>query len=76
MNILTLELVRNELIQAKMLAESNIEFILMDKNLMPENKKNEILLELEKLKNSSIKLSLWESFIADKVVIPEKEDNN
>lgn len=76
MSILTLELVRNELIQIKMLAEANIEHVLMDKNLTPEDKKNKIIIELEKLKDSSVKLSLWENFIADKVVIPEKENNN
>lgn len=76
MNILTLELVRNELLQTKMLAEANIEFILMDQNLSPEDKKNKIIEQLESLKNSSLMLNFWDEFITNKVIIPNKEDNN
>lgn len=76
MNILTLELVRNELLQTKMLAEANIEFILMDQNLSPEDKKNKIIEQLKSLKNSSLMLNFWDEFITNKVIIPNEEDNN
>jgi hypothetical protein len=65
----TLQIIENELINEKILAESNIEHYLMDVNLSPEDKKTKILNELDKLKDASLKLNYWESFIENNIVI-------
>jgi signal transduction histidine kinase len=76
MNVKTLQIIEGELMNEKILAESNIEYLLMEKSLSPEEKKEKIMLELEKLKNASLKLSFWGDFISKNVIIPKEEDNN
>ena len=76
MNIKTLQIIENELVNDKVLAESNIEYYLMDKNLSPNDKKEKIIGELDKLKEASLRLSFWSDFISKNVIIPEEENNN
>ena len=71
MNLKTLDIVRNELLQQKIKAEANIEHILMDKALYPENKVPKIIEELGKLKDSSLKVNFWEDFINNNIIIPK-----
>lgn len=71
MNLKTLDIVRNELLQQKIKAEANIEHILMDKELCPENKVPKIIEELGKLKDSSLKVNFWEEFINNNIIIPK-----
>jgi len=71
MNLKTLDIVRNELLQQKIKAEANIEHILMDKELYPENKVPKIIEELGKLKDSSLKVNFWEDFINNNIIIPK-----
>lgn len=76
MNVKTLQIIESELMNDKVLAETNIEHYLMDKNLSPEDKKNKIIVELDKLKESSLRLSFWSDFISKNIIIPEEENNN
>lgn len=75
MSLKTLQIVKNKLSHEKMLAESNIEHLLMDNNLTPEEKSNQIMMELDKLKDSSLKINFWDEFINNNIVIPNEEDN-
>jgi hypothetical protein len=75
MSLKTLQIVKNKLSHEKMLAESNIEHLLMDNNLTPEEKSNQIIMELDKLKDSSLKINFWDEFINNNIVIPNEEDN-
>ena len=72
MNIKTLELVRTEIINQKLKSEYNLEYILMDENINPEEKVSKLMVELDKLKNSSLKLTFWEDFINNNVIIPHE----
>tara|TARA_R100001509_G_scaffold148402_1_gene106275 strand:+ start:93 stop:347 length:255 start_codon:yes stop_codon:yes gene_type:complete len=72
MNIKTLELVRAEIINQKLKSECNLEYILMDENINPEEKVSKLMVELDKLKNSSLKLTFWEDFINNNVIIPHE----
>lgn len=72
MNIKTLELVRTEIINQKLKSECNLEYILMDENINPEEKVSKLMVELDKLKNSSLKLTFWEDFINNNVIIPHE----
>lgn len=76
MNIKTLQIIENELVNDRTLAESNIEYYLMDKNLSPNDKKEKIIVELDKFKEASLRLSFWSDFISKNVIIPEEENNN
>lgn len=75
MNVKTLQIIENELMNEKVLAETNIEHFLMDKNLSPEEKKNKIIMELDKLKDASLKISFWSDYISKNIIIPEEENN-
>jgi len=72
MNIKTLELVRAEIINKKLKSESNLEYILMDENINPEEKVSKLMIELDKLKDSSLSLSYWEDFISNNIIIPQE----
>ena len=48
----------------------------MSKDLSPEDKSSKIIKELDKLKDSSLKLSFWEEFVSKHVIIPEEKGNN
>ena len=74
MNLKTLDIVRNELLQQKIKAEVNIEHILMDKKIYPSNKVSTIIDELDKLKDSSLRLSFWEEFINNNIIIPNNSE--
>jgi hypothetical protein len=81
MSLKTLQIVKNKLIHEKMLAESNIEHLLMNNTMAPEEKTNQIITELGKLKDSSLKIDFWDEFINNNVIIPDegnnkKENNN
>ena len=76
MSLKTLQIVKNKLLHEKMLAESNIEHLLMNGNLAPEEKSNQIITELDKLKESSLKLTFWDEFINNNIIIPSEENNN
>jgi|TARA_R110000751_G_scaffold293531_1_gene401168 hypothetical protein len=74
MNLKTLDIVRNELLQQKIKAEANIEHILMDKEIYPENRVPKIIEELGKLKDSTLKINFWEEFINNNIIIPENRE--
>ena len=81
MSLKTLQIVKNKLIHEKVLAESNIEHLLMNNTMAPEEKTNQIITELGKLKDSSLKIDFWDEFINNNVIIPDegnnkKENNN
>ena len=76
MSLKVLEIVSNQLLHEKMLAETNIEHILMDDKHSPTEKVGKIMDELNKIKDSSLKLSFWEEFIKNNIIIPKEEDNN
>lgn len=76
MSLKILQIIESELMSNKILAESSIEHLLMDKNLSPEDKKNKIMVELEKFKEASLKLSFWGEFISKNIIIPGEEGNN
>ena len=44
----------------------------MDENINPEEKVSKLMVELDKLKNSSLKLTFWEDFINNNVIIPHE----
>ena len=75
MSLKTLQIVKNNLLHEKMLAESNIEHLLMDNNLAPEKKSNQIIMELDKLKDSSLKINFWDEFVNNNIIIPGEENN-
>lgn len=74
MNLKTLDIVRTQLLQSKAIAEANIEHMIMDKELNPENKVSNIIVELDKLKNASLNLSYWEEFINNNIITPNKRE--
>lgn len=73
MNLRVLQIIKNKLLNQKMLAEGNIEHFLMDVNLTPEEKADKIIQELDNLKNSSQNLDFWEEFIKNNIIIPSEE---
>jgi len=77
MNLKTLQIISDKLLNEKVISESNIEHYLMNENLTPGEKASMIMEELDSLKDSTLKLSFWEEFINKNVIIPEVgEDNN
>lgn len=76
MNLKTLQIISDKLLNEKVVSESNIEHYLMDEKLSPREKTSKILEELDSLKDSSLKLSFWEEFISKNVIIPENEKKN
>ena len=76
MSLKILQLIESELMSNKILAESTMEHILIDKNMSPEDKKNNIMVELEKFKEASLKLSFWGEFVSQNIIIPGQENNN
>jgi len=76
MNTKDLNLISNEFIQEKLKAEANLEYIITDKSLSPEEKISKINKELTRLKDASLMLSYWESFISNNLIIPQNGENN
>jgi hypothetical protein len=76
MNFKDLNIVSNELIQEKLKAESNIEHLILDKNLNPEEKIKSIIKELGRLKDASLMITYWESFISNNLITPKNEGEN
>jgi hypothetical protein len=78
MSLKILEIVSNRLLEQKRMSELELENILIDKTMSPTEKVDLILNELDKLKDSSLKFTYWESFIGENIVLPEnkKEVNN
>ena len=76
MNLKTLQIISDKLLNEKVVSESNIEYYLMDENLPPGDKVSKIMVELDSLKDSTLKLSFWEEFISKNVIIPKKGENN
>lgn len=76
MNTKILQLISNELIQKKLVSESNIETILVNTNLTAEKTIESVINELDNLKNYSLMLSFWEEFVKSNITIPEEQDNN
>jgi hypothetical protein len=76
MNFKDLNIVSNELIQEKLKAESNIEHLILDKNLNPEEKIKNIIKELGRLKDASLMITYWESFISNNLITPKNEGEN
>ena len=72
MNLKTLQIISDKLLNEKVVSESNIEHYLMDENLPPRDKVSKIMVELDSLKDSTLKLSFWEEFISKNVIIPKK----
>jgi len=75
MNLKTLQIVRNELLQKKLVSETNIEKFLMDEKLESKKRAKKIMKELDKLKDSTLMISFWEEFIESNIIIPEEVDN-
>jgi hypothetical protein len=76
MNLKTLQIVRNELLQKKLIAENNIDITLMDNSLDTKQKTEKIIKELDDLKNSSLMINFWEEYIDTNIILPNTEDNN
>ncbi len=76
MNLKTLQIISDKLLNEKVLYESNIEHYLMDKNLSPGDKASKIIEELDLLKDSSLKLNFWEEFVSKNIIIPTNGENN
>jgi hypothetical protein len=76
MNLKTLQIVRNELLQKKIIAETNIESFLMNKDLESKEKANKIINELDNLKDSSLMITFWEEYINSNIIIPDEGNNN
>lgn len=76
MKVNFLQLIENEFLSQKVLAESNIEYILLDTTTKPELKKEQIMLEVEKLKSASLNLTFWNDYLSKNVIIPGEENNN
>jgi len=76
MNFKDLNIVSNELIQEKLKAESNIEHLILDKSLNPEEKIKSIIKELGRLKDASLMITYWESFISNNLITPKNEGEN
>lgn len=76
MNIKILQIITNELLQQKIKSETNLEFLLMEKNIEPKQRISNILNELDNLKESSLRINFWEDFIDKNVITqPEMDDN-
>jgi len=76
MNLKTLQIISDKLLNEKVVSESNIEHYLMDENLPPGDKVSKIMVELDSLKDSTLKLSFWDEFINKNVIIPKNGENN
>lgn len=78
MSLKILEIVSNRLLEQKRMSELELQSILTDNVKSPTEKVDLILKELDKLKDSSLKFTYWESFIEENIVLPEneKEVNN
>lgn len=76
MNLKTLQIISDKLLNEKVVSESNIEHYLMDENLPPGDKVSKIMVELDSLKDSTLKLSFWEEFISKNVIIPKNREKN
>jgi len=73
MSLKILEIVSNRLLEQKIVSELELQNILTETTMSPSEKVDAILKELDKLKDSSLKLTYWESFIEENVVLPNKE---
>jgi hypothetical protein len=73
MNSKDLNIVTNELIQDKLKIEANLEYIIMDKSLNPEEKTKNIIKEIGRLKDASLMITYWESFVTNNLIIPQQE---
>jgi hypothetical protein len=73
MNTRDLDIISNEILQEKLKAEVNLEYIILDKSVSPEAKIEKIKKELGRLKDSSLMLSYWESFTTNNLIIPQKK---
>lgn len=76
MNSKILQLISNELIQKKMVSESNIETILINGDSTTEKTIELVIKELDKLKDYSLMLNFWEEFVKSNITIPGEQDNN
>lgn len=76
MNTKILQIVTNELLQKKLISETNIESFLMDESLSTKKKVDKIIKELDNLKNSSLMINFWENFIDSNIIIPDGANNN
>jgi len=74
MSLKILQIVRNELLQNKIKSEVNLEHLIVNEKLSPNNKVNLILDELDVLKDNSLKLTYWEEFINNNIIIPENKE--
>ena len=73
MNTKDLNLISNEFLQEKLKAEISLEYIILDKNISPEEKIEKIKKEVGRLKDASLMLSYWESFVSTNLIIPENK---
>lgn len=78
MNLKTLQIISDKLLNEKIIAESNIEHYLMDEKISPGDKASKIIGELDLLKDSTLRLNFWEEFISKNIIIPNigEENNN
>jgi len=74
MSLKILEIVSNRLLEQKTMSELEIQNILTNETKTPTEKVNEILKELDNLKDSSLKFTYWESFIGENIVLPKKDE--
>lgn len=74
MSLQILEIISNRLLEEKKMSELEIQHILTDNTKTPNEKVELILVELDKLKNSSLKFTFWESFIGDNIILPDNKE--
>jgi hypothetical protein len=75
MDIRTLELVKNQLTNEKLIAESRLESFLMDRTLDPQERVDKIKSVLQDITTSNNMISVWNDFIEKNVVIDPNNKN-
>lgn len=68
-----LEMVGNSLINDKLLAETEIEHLITNKDIEPTTKLELIKKAISRYRNSSLDFTYWEDFVSRNVIIPKQE---
>jgi len=76
MNLNTLQIIRNELAQRKLVAENNLASILTNTTTLDTDKINQVIYELDNIKNMTLLSQIWESYIESNIIMPNKEDGS
>jgi hypothetical protein len=75
MNLNTLQIIKNELIQRKLIAETNLTSILSNTTVLDSDKINDIIYELDNIKNMTLLSQVWDSYIESNIIMPDKQDD-